>query len=648
MTSTAEAEIKGYLLNAPNLSDESRLLRGWAGQLESEELIQAVQLLQRYNKQREKCLKNIRKILEQHESRSNDPVQKARKVESSIMARNLSVELECLINIFKREPCLDQIALLDTITDETTKAEPRLIKLIEREEVQAEETVCMETSTTEDTITDLIHTRSETPKLTKPISYQSTIQKQNAHMKLDEPMMSPIITAPKFRLESLESGECSDSDSQEIAVTIPKKVPPKTRQPPRLMKSNSDSALGTPKHKIPGLSAGLKKRSAQVLTPRGNERKKQRSKELQPEEKRPGRGRPPKTNAATRARGPSSTRSASRSPSSMAKSKSLFDLKNSLFTDSAQKSSLFDGTPKKKSVKEKREEFQERQRLAEERQKQKKEEMEAERKRKAQEKEEKRARVKARQEQKEREQQEKLAKMEEKRTVPKKAGKSKLQRQRELAEEKAKQAQKVRELEEAAKQARIEEEERMRAAQTKKLPTPVEASDPSEETIIVVKNPLRDLGQQSITSTPTGKLNQKITDSYEITPRGCDKPNKSTADDYNIDDLSSGDETDDDENPKKAIPQWAQKGRLMMTLKNQYKNNVVAEDVFEGIYAHETRLVDLDEVFGSMVKPTRRGRLKCRETAAWQPMVEPRQLLDRTLNLDVSCYPGEEPQPIRK
>ena len=109
MTSTAEAEIKGYLLNAPSLSDESRLLRGWAGQLESEELIQAVQLLQRYNKQREKCLKNIRKILEQHESRSNDPVQKARKVESSIMARNLSVELECLINIFKREPCLDQI-----------------------------------------------------------------------------------------------------------------------------------------------------------------------------------------------------------------------------------------------------------------------------------------------------------------------------------------------------------------------------------------------------------------------------------------------------------------------------------------------------------------------------------------------------------
>ena len=72
----------------------------------------------------------------------------------------------------------------------------------------------------------------------------------------------------------------------------------------------------------------------------------------------------------------------------------------------------------------------------------------------------------------------------------------------------------------------MEEEERMRAAQAKKLPTPVEASDTvSEETIIVVKNPLRDHVQQSITTTPTGKLNQKITDSYEITPRGCDKVN---------------------------------------------------------------------------------------------------------------------------
>ena len=82
----------------------------------------------------------------------------------------------------------------------------------------------------------------------------------------------------------------------------------------------------------------------------------------------------------------------------------------------------------------------------------------------------------------------------------------------------------VRELEEAAKQARIAEEERIRAAQAKKLPSPV--SDPvSEDTIIVMKNPLRDLGQQPIVTTPTGKLNQKITDSYEITPRGCDKVN---------------------------------------------------------------------------------------------------------------------------
>ena len=109
MTSIVEAEIRGYLLNAPSLSDESRLLRGWEGQLENEELVQSVKLLQRYNKQREKCLQNIRKMLEQQESRSNEPIQKACNVESTITGSNLSVELEGLIKIFKREPCLDQI-----------------------------------------------------------------------------------------------------------------------------------------------------------------------------------------------------------------------------------------------------------------------------------------------------------------------------------------------------------------------------------------------------------------------------------------------------------------------------------------------------------------------------------------------------------
>jgi len=32
----------------------------------------------------------------------------------------------------------------------------------------------------------------------------------------------------------------------------------------------------------------------------------------------------------------------------------------------------------------------------------------------------------------------------------------------------------------------------------------------------------------------------------------------STEENYNVDDLSSGDETDNDENPRKTVPRWAQ------------------------------------------------------------------------------------------
>ena len=59
---------------------------------------------------------------------------------------------------------------------------------------------------------------------------------------------------------------------------------------------------------------------------------------------------------------------------------------------------------------------------------------------------------------------------------------------------------------------------------------------------------------------------------YEMTPQGCDKweMNPSTKDNYNIDDLESGDETDDDEAPRKKIPYWAESKPLKAALRDQY------------------------------------------------------------------------------
>ena len=74
--------------------------------------------------------------------------------------------------------------------------------------------------------------------------------------------------------------------------------------------------------------------------------------------------------------------------------------------------------------------------------------------------------------------------------------------------------------------------------------------------------------------------NPKTTDqsrfgtSYKVTAQSQDKSGEypPAMDNYNIDDLSSGDETDDDQKPRKAVPAWAQKSVLHSALKRQYKS----------------------------------------------------------------------------
>ena len=47
---------------------------------------------------------------------------------------------------------------------------------------------------------------------------------------------------------------------------------------------------------------------------------------------------------------------------------------------------------------------------------------------------------------------------------------------------------------------------------------------------------------------------------YEMTPEKIPAP--STANDYNVNDLSSADGTDDEEHPRKTVPKWAEKSAL--------------------------------------------------------------------------------------
>ena len=53
---------------------------------------------------------------------------------------------------------------------------------------------------------------------------------------------------------------------------------------------------------------------------------------------------------------------------------------------------------------------------------------------------------------------------------------------------------------------------------------------------------------------------------YELTKEKIFLP--PTDENYNVDDLSSGDETDNDEQPRKTVPRWAQRMRLVEVDKN--------------------------------------------------------------------------------
>jgi len=62
-------------------------------------------------------------------------------------------------------------------------------------------------------------------------------------------------------------------------------------------------------------------------------------------------------------------------------------------------------------------------------------------------------------------------------------------------------------------------------------------------------------------------LNENV---YEMTPEKVFQP--STENDYNVIDLSSGDETDSEDNPRKKVPQWADNDTLRKNMQNLFRH----------------------------------------------------------------------------
>ena len=56
---------------------------------------------------------------------------------------------------------------------------------------------------------------------------------------------------------------------------------------------------------------------------------------------------------------------------------------------------------------------------------------------------------------------------------------------------------------------------------------------------------------------------------------------------YNIDNLASGDETDDEEQPRKQVPKWAQAKELSISTEKQYGKRLDYEIVFGSCYADQ-------------------------------------------------------------
>ncbi|PIO73026.1 inner centromere protein, ARK binding region [Teladorsagia circumcincta] len=176
-------------------------------------------------------------------------------------------------------------------------------------------------------------------------------------------------------------------------------------------------------------------------------------------------------------------------------------------------------------------------------------------------------------------------------------------------------------LEEQTKRVAEEEEKFLKAAEEEELKR---LRDEEEEALkrlnISCSAELHNRHLENV-SLNTPAVHQQSTSrnsSYELTPDKVFKP--SSENNYNIEDLSSGDETDQEDAPRKKVPAWAEGAQLRRALAEQAQilraGRFDPDEFFGEIFPP-----DLSKIFGTSKRYPRRG-----SSGVWEsPISKPRQ-----------------------
>merc|ERR1712173_22588 len=159
------------------------------------------------------------------------------------------------------------------------------------------------------------------------------------------------------------------------------------------------------------------------------------------------------------------------------------------------------------------------------------------------------------------------------------------------------------ELEKKRQALELQKQEHMKQQQIKKAMTAKQ--DEMNETYTIDGNNRRDgsdnqeenMDPDSTYTVPSSKTSDETPDSYEMTPTRYELPPEELIDkdNYNIDDLRSDEDTDDDECPRKKIPLWATGREQKKALLAQHYNPPDVNLIFEV----QEATPNLEEIFGS-------------------------------------------------